>query len=385
MFDVQERSTLVGVSAWPPLAGILLLSALSPGALAGPLEGRVSKDTFDPTIGQTVGIEVRSETAGRATVSVVDRDGVAVRTFRDVAVAAGENRFTWDGKDEKGLVVPDEVYTPRVVLRAGGRTATSDPAAGFVPKTAELRLDGFSRETGTLSYTLPWPARVHIQAGQAVLDEKTKQARGPVLKTIADRAPRVAGRVVESWNGFDESGLVYVPDLPKFVVGVFATSLPEGAVIATGNRREGFVAYVERTRPKARPRKMLDHAAHAHHLGLTAVEDRSPSVSIQPNGTWDAAARSWRVKSPVRLAVALGPEAAPFFTGAGAGLYLFRGADEIAARKAPTRATSLSFGANDLPPGEHVVAVNWVSGVGPVGVGTVRLLVEGAPVREARR
>ena len=47
---------------------------------------------------------------GRA--RVMDRNGLAVRTWKFSAVAAGD--WVWDGKDEKGKTVADGAYTFRL-------------------------------------------------------------------------------------------------------------------------------------------------------------------------------------------------------------------------------------------------------------------------------
>src|SRR5262249_31783211 len=144
----------------------------------------------------------------------------------------------------------------------------------------------------TLSYKLSRPARVHIQAGVAKIDPKTKQAEGPVLKTVVNREPRPAGAVVEAWNGLDEAGSSYVPDLPDFVVNIVATSLPENAIPATGNRSAGFLAAaVSRTGESLIPAAPV---SHEHHLGLDVFHDTAPRLVASPlNASWSPPEKAW--------------------------------------------------------------------------------------------
>ena len=64
-----------------------------------------------------------------ATVSfiVVDQDGNEVRTLVDDRPLAGDtkHRFTWDGRDDDGRLVPDGTYRMRVIRRDEGRVIDS--------------------------------------------------------------------------------------------------------------------------------------------------------------------------------------------------------------------------------------------------------------------
>jgi hypothetical protein len=56
---------------------------------------------------------------------------------------------------------------------------------------------------------------------------------------LAANEPRAAGAVIQQWNGFDETGSVYIPDLGGFTCWVETIELPENAIITVGNRTTG--------------------------------------------------------------------------------------------------------------------------------------------------
>ena len=118
-----------------------------------------------------------------------------------------------------------------------------------------------------------------MQAGTVQTDSKRGKATGPVLKTIVNREPRPTGPVIETWLGLDESGSFYVPDLRGFSVSVAATSLPENALISVGNTSETFLERAARR--SGDPLIPQPDGGHAHHRGLTALDDVAPHTMVE--------------------------------------------------------------------------------------------------------
>src|SRR5207244_11965283 len=99
--------------------------------------------------------------------------------------------------------------------------------------------------TGTLVYTVPaGGARIHLQAGCAVINPTTKKPEGPVLRTVTNMEPRSASDVVEHFDGYEEGGTIYIPDLPNFRVSMGGTLLVSGSIITVGNHETSFISYV---------------------------------------------------------------------------------------------------------------------------------------------
>jgi hypothetical protein len=72
---------------------------------------------------QSAQIAFRLRQADRLTLTVVNEQGAVVRTLlRDASFGPGNHSFGWDGRDERGQVVPEGAYRPRIELDKLGRT-----------------------------------------------------------------------------------------------------------------------------------------------------------------------------------------------------------------------------------------------------------------------
>jgi len=368
-----RRRCLIGLAVSVPVWMAAVMSA-RPVMLLSAISGvSTSPAFFNPSIGQREEIRFMVARPGTVRVEILDRDRYLIRRLAEQAVQPGPASFLWDGKDDAGLVVPDEAYTLRITLLGESAEDAYDPSRQHDPSPQDLTSCTYSRGEGILSYTLPWPARVHILAGQATPDPATKAPRGPVLRTVVDRQPRTAGSVVEAWKGFDESGTIYVPDLPHFVVGITIAPLPENTIIAVGNRNLAFFDYAQRHRsPDALAPRPLDVARHAHHVGLTAFEDQDPPLRIGVRAAFDPTIRAYRAQGkPLDVTLTIDPRRGVYFLNPNAELSVFVDEKRVLTQKAQQSPSQVTLGAGALPPGQHRVAFNWVSGFGPVAVAVV--------------
>ena len=331
----------------------------------------VSRPFFNPALGQKIEISFALDRAGALDVLILDRDGYVVRRLvSSKKVESGPVSLEWDGRDERFDVVPDEAYSLKVDLASDGGGESFFPANAIaepLPSRAAL----YDRLTGIISYKLPGPSRVHIQAGSAVIDKKTGLASGPVLKTVANREPRSGGPVIETWNGWDESGTIRVCDLPYFAIAVAATPLPEASIITVGNRDASFFDWV-RVRSGS-SLFTIAAADHAHHKGLSSLEDVAPKLALRPrNATWDAAARLWQAPDKdIQIdSVVEGPTAASFRNHPGK-LMVFLDQDCVATVLVEAQEPSVTVPISRLSPGPHRMTLNWVSDFGPVAVNSI--------------
>jgi hypothetical protein len=320
-------------------------------------------------------ITVNFAKAGTASVLVVDRDGYAVRSLAKLQpVRGGPISFGWDGRDDHGQLVADEAYSLKIDWRGRGASDTYFP--GNAPATmSTIPVRAYDRRTATLSYTLPQPSRVHIQAGTAVLDPKTKQLIGPVMKTIVNREPRSVGAIAEHWSGYDESSKIFVPDLENFVVAIAASPLPENSVITFGNRERRFVDTLTSRRGDS---LFTVHGGHEHHAGLPTEDDISPALRIAPvNAAWSATDHAWIVKPGRALQLRLsaeGPTAAAFRSHP-ATVELFVDGRRVGKPSKKTRdVVTLPL---RYETGVHRVSVNWNSEWGPVAANTIQIRIAG--------
>jgi len=189
------RSALV--TARLPTVLVVLLIVATAGAFGrtellkletNPVSGpRVDKQ-FSPVCRCASGlahISFRLRRADHVSLSIVDSHGHAVATVvRNDPLPAGRVSFTWNGRDSRGVVVPEASYRPKLELRRHGRTIilpdpirvdTTPPAlrvVGASPTT--ISPDGDGRRDGIrIRYTLSEHANA-ILLVDGVQREKTR-------------------------------------------------------------------------------------------------------------------------------------------------------------------------------------------------------------------
>jgi hypothetical protein len=334
----------------------------------------VSPVFFNPALKQESSLHIELGLPARMAVTILDRDRVAVRHLPPRLMPTGEAVIYWDGRDDGGSSVPNEAYTVRIEAAGRDGTMVYDPGEHFQPRIERPPIRSYSRVEGILSYSLAQPSRVHIQAGQAQRDPRTGEMDGPILKTLVDRQPRVAGSVVEVWNGMDETGAIYVPALPHFAVAVLATSMPENSIIVAGGSGPSFSAYVRAHRPAGSlPSQALPATLAAHHAGLRGVEDHSPTVTLRPDGKWDSLRRVWLVSSRVTARVAIPIDEASYFLAQPQMLIAYLDEAAVLRIQHPGNPQRIELPGR-LAPGEHRLVVNWASSLGPVGLSAARIV-----------
>jgi hypothetical protein len=115
---------------------------------------------------------------------------------------------------------------------SGGHKETYSPGSSK-PGAVSVSNPTYDRQSGIVSYTLANPARVYLTAG----GRKEEFSPAQSVKILVNRQPRIAGALVESWNGLDEVGKLYLPELRDFSLRAEAQGLPENAIITIGNRK----------------------------------------------------------------------------------------------------------------------------------------------------
>ena len=372
------RSMRAQYGAWLAILTIPLLAL--PGSAVGAQSALIqnvalSRGFFNPTLGQKVNLSFVLREPGSLTVTVLDRDGYVIRHLvRASRSAKGPRTVAWNGRDDRSTPVPDEAYSFKVDFAGHGVAETYFPANR---PGEELRVETkyYDRRSAVLSYRLPKPARVHLQAGTAIVDPRTKATNGPVLRTLVNREPRPAGAVVENWNGMDESGTTYVPDMPRFVIGIAASSLPENSIITYGNRTTSFPAWAAKR--GGTPLITPAGADHSHHQGLTTLDDVAPRLDARvQNATWSARARTWSPRGQtVNVQLALtGPSAASFARHPGR-LVVYLDEELVQDVPRPTQGMTLRISTKGMKPGSHLAALNWASAYGPVAVQTIPIQI----------
>ena len=222
----------------------LLLSVIPSGGLAaahvgGPQGGRTvgcTSSTFNPSKGDQFKCTLAGDWPPSSFLVVRDADWRPIRSLTLSRKGSAAYSVTWDGKDSAGMIVPDEAYTIAIMDRVRNRVLY-DPATISGGEFGDVERIEVDRTRGTLSYSLSAPSRVLFRAGFKSADH---------LKTVVNLEPRPSGRIVEYWNGKDESGLVNLLGAPNCYLVISYYELPQNSVIAYGNRTLEYASY----RPK---------------------------------------------------------------------------------------------------------------------------------------
>ncbi|OZS45575.1 hypothetical protein [Photobacterium sanguinicancri] len=167
-------------------------------------------------------------------VSIVSTDRDVVKTIYPLKLTQkGTLTLAWDGKDELGVVVPDEAWFPviRYVYEGDEYTVTPmDNSGGEILQSIPIVFQ--SREQ--LNITLDQPARLLVRAGLK---------SGAMLKTISDWRPLVSGTHLIHWDGLDTSGVYPFTESEDFAVMATAFALPEHAIMTWGNASIDYVQW----------------------------------------------------------------------------------------------------------------------------------------------
>ncbi|MCI0412592.1 hypothetical protein L0222_07295 [bacterium] len=357
-------------------------------ALADPSAIRrvsVSPPSFNPSEGQKVEITAEVDHPGILSLMIIDRDGYPIREFDKQEVTANQKvSFTWNGFDKEGSIVANEAYSLRIALVADGKRHMYFPADSIVDMIS-IREAKFSRQDGILSYRLPSPSRVHLQAGIGYIDPVTKKQVDFVLRTLVNREPRPAGAIVETWDLMDESGTIRVSELKNFIVGIAATPLCENSIITYGNRNRKFLDWVSQRKGQSFFTARTDH--HHHHKGLRTLDDISPTMKLNIlNAAKNKLDQSWQTNRPtIQVSGEITGANAANFTKQPGFIAVFVDGKNVHEIPNPVSPFEIEIPIDKLKPGDHVVAVNWASTWGPVAANSFRLKIENKTVQSKLR
>jgi hypothetical protein len=247
---------------------ILALCAAAPARVGSSDSGfirgvRLSSDTLVAGAADGVRIHYVLDREAAATVRIYDANHRAIRSLAAGKPSfPGVNSVAWDGRDDAGQTVPTEAYYFTIAcVDREGREALYDPPlfSGGERIDFTVRDLVYDANRKAVVYRLNRPARVQIRAGVF---------EGPLLKTLADWAPRRAGEQAERWDGKDESGLLEATQMERFNLLGRAYTLPENSIFVNGRSIEGPPS-------PAPPRTASDEATSA----ATAALERARRIA----------------------------------------------------------------------------------------------------------
>jgi hypothetical protein len=304
------------------------------------------RESFNPAIGERVTFRFEINHSAAITARIIDQHGQTIRTLLHKATKLpGPHMLVWDGRNDARELVPDDAYTISLQPYAVPDTLAR---GGVVGDITEATLD----ESGSITYSLPAAARVLIRLGIK---------NGPMLRTLVDWKPRAMGKVVERWDGWDESKVLRLRDEKDLSVLITYVTLPQPSVLTYGHSVNPASTSTLAPSASRRPRPpviRLDLAPQSSK-GVTTPRTSIPTVDgsavirvdVEPE---DKAAL---VKEPFEMIFYVDKL---FFAEAERG-YL---------------PLNWQWDLKQLPPGEHTLTVNIVSFSGNVGVASRRVMVK---------
>lgn len=170
-----------------------------------PLDRPRVEAVFSPVCGcetkatATLAFSVREDL--RVDAQMIDADGRVVRSLaEDEALAPGRRRLQWNGRDDRGALVPDGPYRIRVRLLGGERREIVVPTPVTVD-TAPPRATLLSIEPRAL---VPAPRGRPASGAVKVRYSASEPARPRLLvdgRSVTRRGARPSGRSVLAWGG----------------------------------------------------------------------------------------------------------------------------------------------------------------------------------------
>ncbi len=332
---------------------------------------RASATELASASGDKVTYTMRTAQPGDLSLELLTGDGDVVRKLSLPGTRPGEHELAWDGKDERGQPVPDEAYCARAVLEAAGARTVDDPCA----RTGGEVITGIQpalAPNGDIAYTLDRPARVLIRVGVK---------NGAMLRSLSVWRPRPAGRNLQRWNGFDDSGLVDLRN-DRMALLVTAFRLPDFTIITTGQDGLEYRSWrAKQGWPEKPDGPAGDTAAQplerngqriARQHYMARYKDREPRITVTlSDGGSKPLVDGAAVPDDVRIAVDLHPEDRWLMQEQLYEVAFFVNGDFVSEEENGYVPIGWIWSTAALKPGRHLLTVNLTGFTGRVGAKTI--------------
>ena len=232
------------------------------------------KNEFQPAQGEVFIIPVKVTTEATVKIDIFTPDGDLVRQLiSEKPLKIGKHRLSWDGKDSKGIVVPDEAYYPVAYANDNtGKTVTFSKrnTGGEVIYDLQIKIT----PEKNISFQLPYPARVLSRAGIK---------GGPMLRTLSNWEPKNTGKIVIRWDGFDADKLKDLRTNKKLSIMTRAYKLPEFSIITSGNRHLDYRKYRETLAKKTKAVSKQQYALERDGKRIERHYYYSKDINLNPD------------------------------------------------------------------------------------------------------
>lgn len=319
---------------------------------------KISQASFNPSLNQEVAISYRLRRDAKINLQIFAPEGELVRTLvKNERRKMGIQQERWDGRDDQGVVVPDEAYSFVIeALDQGGSKKRYDPSVKNWSQF-DTAFATISEETNTITYTLPKPCRTRIRMGIA---------NGPLLHTLVDWKPRVAGEITEHWDGWDRGKALEIRDHPQFKMVITNIELPENTIIIYGNKTIDYISH-------RGPSKIGSPATAPAPLATMF----SPRVKISFPMTKDYLPEGMPlVKNKILVRVELEDEDKVLLSSTPYEIVFFL--DGVFYAEEPTGSSPYNWvwDLSGVKPGEHILTVNLISHNDQIGAASKKIKVK---------
>lgn len=218
------------------------------------LKPGTDKVSIDFDITETADVELRIYDARELLIRNIVSDGM---------LSKGRHNLAWDGRDNAGQVVPAGAYHYTLTARSAKNESVeydlTDLTGGEELTAKRIAWDG---DRKYISYALNKPGRVNIRIGL--------QGQGPLLRTLLEWEPRLAGEHQEPWDGMDNSGVLDLSTHPKREILIQAFTLSKNTIlVGNGKEPEALINDIKwpktiREKKKTKKRRMHTHSQQPH-------------------------------------------------------------------------------------------------------------------------
>lgn len=348
------------------------------------LIGDYKKASFSPIKGELFEIPIvvkdrKKITAVEIDILTEDNDLVRSLKLENLPKKAKEPLVVvWDGKDQKGEVVPDEAYFPVVrILSKKGKVfeynVKSDLAGEEVYKF-EKKIN-----PGSIEYDLPETSRILVRSGIF---------NGPMLRTIVDWEPRTKGFHVERWNGRDSDGLKNIESMADISYLVIGYRLPQSIILTYGNASLSYKDYRQANgwplKTARTEEKVLERNGRPvrpeYYLPIAQLKSADISVDLMNVGTGESVTE-FKQFDEILTSVSIAKEDELYLDQSRYEISFFVDNAFIAEEEqgfVPFK-WRWSPGRYGIQPGEHILTVNVSSYNGQVTVKNMRFVLKEDP------
>ena len=244
---------------------------------------KINQNTLRP--GENLLLSFSLNYAATTSIKVYTPDYDVVRhLIKDQVRPAGISTIVWDGRDDSGIMVPDEAYFFGITAKnTNGGLAVYNPtvvSGGEISDVHILGIENFEGGQYRVSYSVPVSSRINLRAG--VHD-------GPMLKTLIDWQPVPAGEYVLQWDGMDDNGKFKVMTIPGIHLSMEGFSLPENSVIVQ-NSSDNYFKYRKNLKQDEQEQKITFQTARRSIMnrinqGVSSQSLVKRSLSVAPEFT----------------------------------------------------------------------------------------------------